>query len=590
MKKTLFYLFALVINLTMQAQTAGTLDTNFGTSGSVFAPAQKNSYPYCIEFEAYSGEIAIAGQYKKTSSLTVGYVGRYDFYGNPRTAFGTNGVLEISDLSTTIQIVSEVLFTGNSGFIVRGTYKDASNATVLFFRKYLANGTLDTTFGTGGTLTGLNGEINGNYIYSLKTNPTTKHQYLNRYHLANGTLDATFNSSEFPFLTTDSRFYGSQYRHINFQANGKIVLCGYKTINAVNYPFIGRFDSLGNSDTTFGTNGYFIGANPGEAWQTKTQSDGKIVYINNSGPQNGTNAILNRINANGTVDTSYGMAGSFYYTYDFGGNYVDKMLMQSDDKVLLCGSVAMDANGVSSLFSARVGTTGKLDFKRLDMQSPYSENWSMVMPNETYLLTFGETSNADFSLFTPTIQRIFLKTPIVSLIGDAYPNGNFTNDLNMTSLDGTTYTLNNVSLTSGKAVKFRIDHDWRINWGAAATNPFPTGAGMMGQGDITIPTTGIYNISFNIATGVYNFTNTLSIASFDKNNIVVYPNPAKNQINLQFPNQVRADKITITDLTGKKVLEQNNSSQVNVSNLAKGMYVIEAVSGEEKFVSKFVKE
>ena len=93
---------------------------------------------------------------------------------------------------------------------------------------------------------------------------------------------------------------------------------------------------------------------------------------------------------------------------------------------------------------------------------------------------------------------------------------------------------------------------------------------------------------------IYNYTSsiTLSIEKVEiaDKGITVYPNPTKDFLNIKTPSNATVDKITITDLTGKKVLEQNNSSQLNVSNLAKGMYVIEAVSGEEKFVSKFVKE
>ena len=73
--------------------------------------------------------------------------------------------------------------------------------------------------------------------------------------------------------------------------------------------------------------------------------------------------------------------------------------------------------------------------------------------------------------------------------------------------------------------------------------------------------------------------------------MTVYPNPAKNQINLQFPNQENVDKIVITDLTGKVILTQTtNTTQVNVASLSKGMYILQAFSGKEKFTSKFIKE
>ncbi|MBC7641692.1 MAG: T9SS type A sorting domain-containing protein [Flavobacterium sp.] len=83
----------------------------------------------------------------------------------------------------------------------------------------------------------------------------------------------------------------------------------------------------------------------------------------------------------------------------------------------------------------------------------------------------------------------------------------------------------------------------------------------------------------------------MSTSGFEKNNMAIYPNPTKNQINLQFPDQVKADKIVISDLTGKIILEQTSSTnQVNVSQMANGMYIIQAFAGKENFQTKFIKE
>ena len=83
----------------------------------------------------------------------------------------------------------------------------------------------------------------------------------------------------------------------------------------------------------------------------------------------------------------------------------------------------------------------------------------------------------------------------------------------------------------------------------------------------------------------------LSTTGFVKEAVVVYPNPAKTQLTLQNNHQTPFEKIVITDLMGKIVLTQTApTSQVNVEPLASGMYILEATTGEEKLVSKFVKE
>ncbi len=83
----------------------------------------------------------------------------------------------------------------------------------------------------------------------------------------------------------------------------------------------------------------------------------------------------------------------------------------------------------------------------------------------------------------------------------------------------------------------------------------------------------------------------LSTTGFVKEVIVVFPNPAKSLLTVQNNHQTPFEKIVITDLMGKIVLTQTApTSQVNVAALANGLYILTAFSGEEQWVSKFVKE
>lgn len=90
----------------------------------------------------------------------------------------------------------------------------------------------------------------------------------------------------------------------------------------------------------------------------------------------------------------------------------------------------------------------------------------------------------------------------------------------------------------------------------------------------------------------YNAVITLSTPTIEKTTatISVYPNPARAFLNIENPSKISIDKVFVTDMTGKKVVEQNNDNPVNVQNLAKGIYVLEAYSGKEKMQSKFIKE
>ncbi len=74
------------------------------------------------------------------------------------------------------------------------------------------------------------------------------------------------------------------------------------------------------------------------------------------------------------------------------------------------------------------------------------------------------------------------------------------------------------------------------------------------------------------------------------NNISVFPNPTDSKLNIQLNDNQIIDKVIITDLSGKILIEQTqNNSQINVENLAFGLYIIEAFSNNNKFERKFIK-
>ena len=83
----------------------------------------------------------------------------------------------------------------------------------------------------------------------------------------------------------------------------------------------------------------------------------------------------------------------------------------------------------------------------------------------------------------------------------------------------------------------------------------------------------------------------LGISEFSDTILKLYPNPAHTLINIQMSNNVVLDKITIVDITGKIVLEQTkNLFSIDVEKLAKGIYILNVLAGDEKYQAKFIKE
>jgi hypothetical protein len=78
-------------------------------------------------------------------------------------------------------------------------------------------------------------------------------------------------------------------------------------------------------------------------------------------------------------------------------------------------------------------------------------------------------------------------------------------------------------------------------------------------------------------------------------NLKVYPNPATNSLtlNLSQMQQQQNASLSIYDIQGKQLLQQNISeaqTQINISNFAKGIYIVKLQTDKETLQSKFVKE
>ena len=109
----------------------------------------------------------------------------------------------------------------------------------------------------------------------------------------------------------------------------------------------------------------------------------------------------------------------------------------------------------------------------------------------------------------------------------------------------------------------------------------------MGQSDIIVPTAGIYNVTFNIKTGVYNFQNSLSINSFYNQKINISPNPASTTLNIQSQDSII--DLKIIDITGRSTTPSLENNKIDVSNLANGIYLLEATTTNGTFREKFIK-
>ncbi len=98
-----------------------------------------------------------------------------------------------------------------------------------------------------------------------------------------------------------------------------------------------------------------------------------------------------------------------------------------------------------------------------------------------------------------------------------------------------------------------------------------------------------YNTSNHLpVTALFQFS-TLSNTEFAKaqTSFTLYPNPAKNYVNIDIAENVNDNEVIVYDLTGRQVLSQKLSSNtINVSALPAGIYILKI----DNITGKFVKE
>lgn len=109
--------------------------------------------------------------------------------------------------------------------------------------------------------------------------------------------------------------------------------------------------------------------------------------------------------------------------------------------------------------------------------------------------------------------------------------------------------------------------------------------------EVTNPTANPTNLNaLPAANTVYRFAlNPLAVKDQEKIEFVMFPNPANDVLNLTFPEAVNKP-YSVYDLIGREVLKGslNNTTetQINVSTLQKGSYILRIAGSTQKFIKK----
>jgi uncharacterized delta-60 repeat protein len=280
---------ALFISSNVRAASPGALDLSFSDRGTAaFALGTDFQRSYSLAIQA-DGKVLVAGYIQNCSgTCTFDFlVVRYNTDGTLDSGFGTGGVVKTDNANQDEAAYTMAVQADGKIVVAGGSLGGTPSATNVFGFKlvrYLTDGTLDPSFGSGGR------------VYE------------------------SFNDM------------GGTPQSILIQSDGKIVVAG--SDQTTQWLFVARFNTNGLVDTGFANNGR-IATNTYPSFDVRLaqQSSGKLILTTRSLPV-GAVKIL-RFDTAGVLDVTFGASGVL--TCYFNIATIPAIAVQPDDKILLSG-------------------------------------------------------------------------------------------------------------------------------------------------------------------------------------------------------------------------------------------------------------
>lgn len=395
----------LALTLPLAAQQPGSLDHSFSGDGRVTtAITEEIDEAYGVMTQS-DGKIVVVGVADRAFGLV-----RYLPNGALDMGFGSNGVVR-----TTIGPVQDGAYAMDlqaDGKIIAVGYTKtdiASFSGLPVVARYLSNGTLDPTFGTGGKVT-LNIDVEDDSGFGTAVQPDGKivvactrvsptNDFLVFRLTSNGTLDNTFGTGGIAATLMGSG--ESIVYDMALQTNGRILVVGSATGSGGSDLALTRFTSTGTLDNSFGIGGKVLAQLESGAdefgYDVAVQPDGKILAVTTAYYDNGASSKwgLLRFLANGTPDVSFGGDGKIVID-DTGTAFAEAVTVQSDGRILIAGYGPTASENFYCFTVARFDDNGLRDytfgdngFVRIDFQNLYSSATDIAVQPDGNILIVG---------------------------------------------------------------------------------------------------------------------------------------------------------------------------------------------------------
>ena len=374
MKNIFTLIFALVFAFSglVTAQTAGTLNLNFGTDGKYIYDKDNVDLYQDVKVQTDGKIVAIGTTYTPSFTSSI-QVTRLMPDGSPDPSFADNGQYTFS---LNMETGAYKCLIKNDGKILIGGFTTDYAVYWSLLMQLNADGTPDLSFGDNGVVLHTMG-VYENIIYALAIQDdgailTAGYSQNSEYKNVptvlkfseTGILDTSFGTdgaATIPVTEVDNDFSA-----ISLQSDGKIVAAGHIS-NGMNWfsLLVARFDASGVLDPTYGTDG-IVNMNLGnvdDEFYDMVMLDNDEAILTGfvvSQPDFNFKLLLMKLDNYGYPALGFGLDGYTIWgevPFSFG----DVMALQPDGKILVAGSTGELAPGNNDWALWRFNADGNID-------------------------------------------------------------------------------------------------------------------------------------------------------------------------------------------------------------------------------------
>jgi len=356
----------------------GSVDTAFGTSGQVITDFFNGTdQAFAVAIQPGDGKIVVAGVASSSSTGSDFALARYNTDGTLDTTFDTDGKVTTPVSAGADPDQAFAVAVQSDGKIVAAGFANSStHGNDFALVRYNADGSLDSAFGTAGIVTtDFSGRADQAFAVAIQTdgkivaagsanNGATGNDFAIARYTSGGVLDMSYGTGG--KVTTDFAGGADQALAVAIQASGKVIAVGRAAITSTRNDFaLARYNTLGNLDPTFGTNGKantsFSGGDD-RGLAIALQSHGKFAVAGvaaNAGTAN--DFAVARYFYDGTLDSGFGTGGKVTTDFSGGDDQASAVAFQTDGKIVAAGRAFNNGTNFDFAIARYLGDAGTSD-------------------------------------------------------------------------------------------------------------------------------------------------------------------------------------------------------------------------------------